>query len=98
MHGAQQRINKEVFKMKNIAILGFGVVGSGVAEVLAMNAAKIENQVGDKVNIKYILDLRKFPGSPFEALVTDDAEKVFSDPDVTVLVETIVSLHRIRSL
>lgn len=75
--------------MKNVAILGFGVVGSGVAEVLTMNEDKIANHVGDKVCVKYILDLRDFPGSPFESLVTHDADQVFNDPDVSVVVETI---------
>ena len=75
--------------MKSIAILGFGVVGSGVAEVLAMNEDKIEKHVGCKVRVKYILDLRDFPGSPFESLVTHDADQVFGDPEVSVVVETI---------
>ena len=75
--------------MKNVAILGFGVVGSGVAEVLTMNEDKIANHVGDKVCVKYILDLRDFPGSPFESLVTHDADQLFNDPDVSVVVETI---------
>jgi len=75
--------------MKNVAILGFGVVGSGVAEVLSMNSDKIRRHVGDEVKIKYILDLRDFPGSPFESLVTHDADQVFGDPEVSVIVETI---------
>ena len=75
--------------MKYIAIMGFGVVGSGVAEVLAMNEDKIARHVGDKVKVKYILDLRDFPGSPFESLVTHDADQVFNDPEVKVMVETI---------
>ena len=75
--------------MKYIAIMGFGVVGSGVAEVLAMNEDKIARHVGDKVKVKYILDLRDFPGSPFEKLVTHDADQVFNDPEVKVMVETI---------
>lgn len=75
--------------MKNVVILGFGVVGSGVAEVIAMNSDKIEKHVGDKVQIKYILDLRDFPGNPFEHLVTHDSEVVFNDPEVNVFVETI---------
>lgn len=75
--------------MKYIAIMGFGVVGSGVAEVLSMNEDKIARHVGDKVQVKYILDLRDFPGSPFEKLVTHDADEVFNDPEVSVMVETI---------
>ena len=58
--------------MANIAILGFGVVGSGVAEVITENLEIIEKRINDKLNIKYILDLRDFPDSPFGHLVTHD--------------------------
>ena len=58
--------------MVNVAILGFGVVGSGVAEVLTQNKKIIENKLSKEVNIKYILDLREFPGNPFESLVVHD--------------------------
>ena len=58
--------------MINVAILGFGVVGSGVAEVLTQNKAIIENKLGTEVNIKYILDLRDFPGNPFEDKIVHD--------------------------
>ena len=51
--------------MINIALLGFGVVGSGTAEVLTQNKAIIEKKIGQAINIKYILDLRDFPDSPF---------------------------------
>ena len=51
--------------MVNVAILGFGVVGSGVAEVLTQNKQIIEKKLQKEVNIKYILDLRDFPGNPF---------------------------------
>ena len=51
--------------MINIAIFGFGVVGGGTAEVLTENASLIASRVGEPINIKYILDLRDFPDSPF---------------------------------
>ena len=51
--------------MKKIAILGFGVVGSGVAEVLTQNKSIIEKKLAESIEIKYILDLRDFPDSPF---------------------------------
>ena len=58
--------------MINIAIFGFGVVGGGTAEVLTQNEKLISERVGDKINIKYILDLRDFPGirSPTESFTT----------------------------
>ena len=58
--------------MVNIAILGFGVVGSGTAEVLTENKKLIEAKLGTSINIKYILDLREFPDSPFGHLVIHD--------------------------
>ena len=66
--------------MKHIAILGFGVVGGGVYEVLRDHA---------EVNIKYILDLRKFPGHPLEDRVTTDLDKILADNEVAVVVETM---------
>ena len=51
--------------MKKIAILGFGVVGSGVAEVLTQNKSIIEKKLAESIEIKYILDLRDFPDSQF---------------------------------
>ena len=75
--------------MAKVAVLGYGTVGSGVVDVLDNNAAEIEKSAGEKLELKYILDLRDFPGSPFESLVTHDADQVFNDPDVSVVVETI---------
>lgn len=75
--------------MINVAILGFGVVGAGVAEVLSMNADKISGHMGEDVKVKYILDIRDFPDSPFASLVTHDADAVFGDDEVSVIVETI---------
>ena len=67
--------------MVNVAILGFGVVGSGVAEVLTQNKQIIEKKLQKEVNIKYILDLRDFPGNPFERLVIHDFNIILNDPD-----------------
>ena len=51
--------------MVKIAILGFGTVGSGVAEVLTENGGLIDRRVDDLVRLKYILDVRDFPESPY---------------------------------
>lgn len=75
--------------MKSIAIIGFGVVGSGVAEVISMNKDKITDHVGEEVEVKYILDIRDFPESPFADIIVHDADKVFNDPEISVVVETI---------
>ncbi len=79
--------------MINIAILGFGVVGSGVAEVLTQNKKIIEDKLGKQVNIKYILDLREFPDSPFGELVVHDFNMILNDPEVSVVVETMGGSH-----
>ena len=58
----------------DIAVLGYGVVGSGVAEVISLNEQKITKKIGgEKMNVKYILDLRKFPGDKNEDKIIDDS-------------------------
>ncbi len=79
--------------MVNVAILGFGVVGSGVAEVLTQNKAIIEKKLSKEINIKYILDLREFPGSPFESLVVHDFNVILNDPEVSVVAEMMGGSH-----
>ena len=71
-----------------IAILGFGTVGSGVAETLDVNKDVISKRIGQEINVKYILDIRDFPDSRFAGLVTHDADAVFNS-DIKIAVETI---------
>lgn len=75
--------------MVNVAILGFGTVGSGVAEVLAKNGAHIDEKVHLPIRLKYILDVRDFPDSPFGDKVIHDFSIIENDPDVGIVVETI---------
>ena len=75
--------------MVNVAILGFGVVGSGVAEVLATNGPHIDKKVDDLIRLKYILDVRDFPDSPYKDLFVKDFSVIENDPEVDVVVETI---------
>ncbi|MCL2126273.1 MAG: homoserine dehydrogenase [Oscillospiraceae bacterium] len=77
---------KELVK---IAVLGFGVVGSGTVEAFDRNSAIIAQNAGHDIQVKYILDIRDFPDSPYNNLLTGDFEKIVSDPDVAVVVETI---------
>ncbi len=79
--------------MANIAILGFGVVGSGAVEVLTHNLDLIENRIGQKLNIKYILDLREFPESPFGHLVIHDFNIILNDPDISIVAEMMGGSH-----
>lgn len=75
--------------MVNVAILGFGTVGSGVADVLTMNGALIEQRTGKSVNLKYILDVRDFPDSPYKDCFVKDFSVIENDPEVDIVVETI---------
>ena len=79
--------------MIQIALLGFGVVGSGTAEVLTENKALIEERLGCEYNIRYILDLRDFPDSPFGSLITHDFNDILNDPEVTVVAEMMGGSH-----
>ncbi|WP_408070351.1 homoserine dehydrogenase [Butyrivibrio sp. JL13D10] len=75
--------------MTKIAVLGYGTVGSGVAEVLDVNAECVEDSAGDKIEIKYILDLRDFPGDKHENKVVHDFDVILNDPEVEVICETM---------
>jgi len=75
--------------MVHVAILGFGTVGSGVAEVLATNGGLIDHRVDDLVRLKYILDVRDFPDSPYRDLFVKDFGAIENDHEVDIVVETI---------
>ena len=75
--------------MINIAILGYGTVGSGVVEVCQMNPDMITDRVGETLNVKKILDIREFPDDPLADRFTKNPEEIFNDPDISVVVETI---------
>ena len=79
--------------MVNVAILGFGVVGSGAAEVLHNNQAIIEKKLGTSVAVKRILDLREFPDSPFGHLVTHDFNDILNDNEIQIVAEMMGGSH-----
>lgn len=79
--------------MINIALLGFGVVGSGTAEVLTQNKSIIEKRLGCEYNIKYILDLRDFPDNPFADRIVHDFNVILNDKDVSVVAEMMGGSH-----
>ena len=79
--------------MIQVAILGHGVVGSGVAEVLRKNAAGIAHKAGDAIEIKRILDLREFPETPYADLFTKNFDDILHDADIRIVVETMGGLH-----
>ena len=75
--------------MANFAIMGFGTVGSGVAEVLRMNAASIAEKLGEPLNLKYILDVRDLSATPYGEIAVKDFAVLENDPDLEVVVESI---------
>ena len=75
--------------MKQVAVLGFGVVGSGVVEVMSENAVFIAKNVGEELRVKYIVDVREFPGNPYAHMVVHDFAQIEQDPEVSIVVETI---------
>lgn len=79
--------------MINIAILGFGVVGGGIADVITQNKELIKNKIGEDINIKYILDLRDFPDSPFADKVVHDYNVILNDEEVSIVAEAMGGLH-----
>ena len=69
--------------------MGFGVVGSGVAEVLKNNAAVIEEKSGVALRLSHILDIRSFPGNEFESYMTKDFNDILNDSETDIVVETM---------
>lgn len=75
--------------MINIAVLGYGVVGSGVVEVIKKNSLSISRRAGEEIGVKKILDIRDFPESPDRDLMTKNADEIFDDDSISIIVETI---------
>ena len=79
--------------MINIAVLGYGTVGSGVVEVINTNQDSINRRAGDEIRIKYVLDLRDFPGDPVQEVLVHDYETIVNDPKVDIVVEVMGGLE-----
>ena len=75
--------------MINIAVMGYGTVGSGVVEVVNTNGARINQRIGEELNIKYVLDLKDFPGNPVQEKIVHDFETIIQDDDVKIVVEVM---------
>ena len=75
--------------MINIAVLGYGTVGSGVVEVIRTNHELINKRAGEEIKIRYVLDLREFPGDPVEEILVHDFEQIVNDPEVKIVVEVM---------
>ena len=79
--------------MKKIAIMGHGVVGSGVAEVFFKNYENIKRKIRDDAEIKYILDLRDFPSLTYSDKFTKNFDDILNDPEISLVVETMGGLE-----
>ena len=75
--------------MVNIAVLGYGTVGSGVVEVINTNHESINKRAGKEINIKYVLDLRDFEGDPVQKILVHDYDVILKDPEVDIVVEVM---------
>ncbi|MCQ2456611.1 MAG: homoserine dehydrogenase [Clostridia bacterium] len=79
--------------MRQIAIFGFGVVGGGLPEVIESCREGINNLLGEEINVKYVLDLREFPDSPYGDRVVHDIDLIVDDPEIEVVCETMGGAH-----
>ena len=72
-----------------VAILGYGTVGSGVFEVINSSPEGLARRAGEEIEIKYVLDLREFPGDPVEKVLVHDFKQIVDDPEVGVIIEVL---------
>ena len=72
--------------MVNIAVLGYGTVGSGVVEVIDTNGAGINQRIGEKLQVKYLKD---FPGDPVQEKIVHDFETIIQDEEINIVVEVM---------
>ena len=72
-----------------IAVLGYGTVGSGVVEVLDVNQKLIASRAKEKIEVKYVLDLRDFPGDKIQEKIVHDYEIILNDPEIGIVVEVM---------
>lgn len=79
--------------MIKVAIMGYGTIGSGVYEVLETNREVLAKAAGQELEVKYILDLRNFPGSSVESRIVHDFEVIRQDEEVKIVVETMGGLE-----
>ena len=82
--------------MINVAVFGYGTVGSGVVEVIEKNKNMINKKAGAELNVKYVLDLRDFPGDPIQEKVVHDVNVILDDPEVQIICETMGGESGIR--
>ncbi len=75
--------------MVKIAVLGYGTVGSGVVEIVNKNSDVLTRHTGEEIQVKYVLDLREFPGDPVQEILVHDFNIILEDPEVRLVVEVM---------
>ena len=71
------------------AVMGYGTIGSGVVKVIEGHHDYISKKTGKDIRVKYILDLREFPGDPYADLLVHDVNVIMDDPEIDIVVETM---------
>ena len=79
--------------MINVAVLGYGTVGSGVVEVINKNQDIVNKRAGQEIKVKYVLDLRDFPGDPVQEILVHDYNIILNDPEVDIVVEVMGGIN-----
>lgn len=79
--------------MVSVAIMGHGVVGSGVAEILLTHKQKLFSNIGEEIHVKKVLDLREFPDSPIAERFTKNFDEILNDREIRVVAEVMGGLH-----
>ena len=79
--------------MVKVAIFGYGTVGSGVYEIIRDNACRVAENAGEKMETKYILDIRDFDDHPEKHLFTKDVNDIINDSEISVVAEVMGGLH-----
>lgn len=79
--------------MKKVAVMGYGTIGSGVVEILEKNREIIAEKTGHQIEVKYVLDLREFPGTAVEHKIIHDFSVIINDPEVDMVIETMGGLN-----
>lgn len=88
-----KKTKDSIMKKHAIAILGFGIVGNGIANLVTKNKNELAAYLGCEIEIKHILDLRDFPSSPFAGLVTHSFEDIVNDAEVKTVIEAMGGSH-----
>lgn len=75
--------------MVQVAVFGYGTVGSGVVEVIETNQKEISRRAGDGIRVKYVLDIRDFQGDPIQERIVHDVDVILADPEIKIICETM---------